>query len=124
MKASDVVIIGGGVIGLCCTRWLTEAGLKVAVLEWVKVGQEASWAAAGMLAPHFETLKNLEFFLLCQKSRESYQELWRKLYEEKDIDIDRLSNPRHPALFFESSEIELSQERHKWQIDMANYLIS
>lgn len=48
---TDVVIVGGGIIG-CSTAWrLAQRGLKVTVLESTRIGSEASRAGAGMLAP-------------------------------------------------------------------------
>lgn len=48
---SDVLIIGGGVIGLSTAWELSQAGAKVTVLEQGAFGREASWAGAGMLRP-------------------------------------------------------------------------
>lgn len=47
---NDVLIVGGGVIGLACAFRLAQAGAGVAVIE-AGGGAGASWAAAGMLAP-------------------------------------------------------------------------
>lgn len=47
---NDVLIVGGGVIGLACAFRLAQAGAGVAVIE-TGGGAGASWAAAGMLAP-------------------------------------------------------------------------
>lgn len=47
----DVVVIGGGVIGLSIAWELSRHGLAVRVLEQGLIGQEASWAGAGMLPP-------------------------------------------------------------------------
>jgi len=47
----DVVVIGGGVIGLSIAYELAGAGLSVRVLEQGQMGQEASWAGAGILPP-------------------------------------------------------------------------
>lgn len=47
----DVLIIGGGVIGLSTAYFLSRAGTKVTILEQGQPGQEASWAGAGMLPP-------------------------------------------------------------------------
>lgn len=55
MKRWDVVIIGGGVIGLSLAWELRSRGASVLVLEKGALGREASWAAGGMLAwcdPH------------------------------------------------------------------------
>jgi len=49
--ASDVVVIGGGVIGLSIAWELAREGVRVRVLEQGLFGQEASWAGAGMLPP-------------------------------------------------------------------------
>jgi glycine oxidase len=48
---ADVVIIGGGVIGLSAAFELAESGLSVQVLEQGTPGREASWAGAGILPP-------------------------------------------------------------------------
>jgi len=48
---SDVLIAGGGVVGLSIAWELAGAGLKVCVLDQSKIGQEASWAGAGMIPP-------------------------------------------------------------------------
>ncbi|HVA03041.1 MAG TPA: glycine oxidase ThiO [Acidimicrobiales bacterium] len=46
----DVVVVGGGVIGLACAWDLATRGMTVAVVD-PEPGRGASWAAAGMLAP-------------------------------------------------------------------------
>jgi glycine oxidase len=47
----DVLIIGGGVIGLTTAYFLAREGAHVTVLDKGDFGQEASWAGAGILAP-------------------------------------------------------------------------
>ena len=48
--AADVVVVGGGVIGLAIAWRAAGAGMTVTVVD-ERPGQGASWAAAGMLAP-------------------------------------------------------------------------
>lgn len=48
---SDVVVVGGGVIGLSIAYFLSKQGAAVTVLDQGQPGQEASWAGAGMLPP-------------------------------------------------------------------------
>src|SRR3954452_3104888 len=45
----DVLIIGGGVIGLSLAWDLAKHGLKVHVIDQGELGREASWAGAGIL---------------------------------------------------------------------------
>jgi glycine oxidase len=47
---SDVVIIGGGVIGLLAAYELRGRGLEVLLLERDQPGRQASWASAGILS--------------------------------------------------------------------------
>ncbi|HJU89943.1 MAG TPA: FAD-dependent oxidoreductase [Gemmatimonadaceae bacterium] len=51
--AADVVVIGGGLVGLCCALALGERGTSVIILDRHLPG-EASPAAAGLLAPGVE----------------------------------------------------------------------
>ncbi|MBI3796511.1 MAG: FAD-binding oxidoreductase [Deltaproteobacteria bacterium] len=64
-------MIGGGVIGLSIARALTKRGVSVRVLDAGEPGQEASTAAAGMLAPQYEAAGGEAALLqLCLKSSE------------------------------------------------------
>ena len=60
----QIIIIGGGVIGLGIGWQLVKAGCAVTIYERNRAGRAASWSAAGMLAPvaevHFEEHKLLE----------------------------------------------------------------
>lgn len=49
--ACDVIVIGGGVIGLSIAWEVARTGAKVRVLDQGLPGQEASWAGAGILPP-------------------------------------------------------------------------
>jgi glycine oxidase len=51
MGAYDAVIVGGGLIGSSIAFELSSEKLRVALLDRQEPGREASWAAAGMLAP-------------------------------------------------------------------------
>jgi glycine oxidase len=50
VASADIVIGGGGIIGLSTAIELAGTGLRVRVLERGRAMAEASWAAAGMLA--------------------------------------------------------------------------
>jgi len=48
---ADVVIVGGGVIGLSVAYVLASEGVSCAVLDRDEMGRAASWAGAGIIAP-------------------------------------------------------------------------
>ena len=47
---SDVVVVGGGVIGLAVAYYLGREKIRVTLVERGAIGREASWAAAGYLS--------------------------------------------------------------------------
>src|SRR5690242_19405541 len=47
----DVLVIGGGIIGLTSAYYLAKTGLSVEVLDRGDLGREASWAGAGIVPP-------------------------------------------------------------------------
>src|ERR1700749_2724374 len=50
VKPWDVIVVGGGIIGLSIARELRKHGAEVLVVERGEPGREASHAAGGMLA--------------------------------------------------------------------------
>ncbi|NOT47527.1 MAG: glycine oxidase ThiO [Acidobacteria bacterium] len=85
----DVLIIGGGVIGLSIARELASHRVgRIAVVERGGVGREASFAAAGMLAPSAENETADDFYRLCDASRKMYPLLARELAAETGIDVE------------------------------------
>ena len=55
----DVVILGGGVIGLTTAYFLAREGVSVHLLDQGPLGKEASWAGAGILPPsNWETARH------------------------------------------------------------------
>jgi thiazole synthase len=86
MKAArDIVIIGGGIMGLAIAVDLKLRGAKVTVLSRDR-NEAASFAAAGMLAPMAENISSQPMLDLCLKSRWLYPEWIRKLEELTGID--------------------------------------
>ncbi|MBI3129689.1 MAG: FAD-dependent oxidoreductase [Candidatus Tectomicrobia bacterium] len=49
---ADVIVAGGGVMGLACARELALAGREVLLLEKGRTGSGATWASAGIVSTH------------------------------------------------------------------------
>lgn len=84
----DVLILGGGIIGLACARELARAGLRVELLERLPAGAEASIAAAGMLSPLAEAPVPGPFFDACRASRNLWGPWVAALEEETGLFIE------------------------------------
>jgi glycine oxidase len=114
-QSSDVVIIGGGVIGLTIARALRRGGVKqVCLIERAELGSEASFAAAGMLAPQVDADADDEFFRLACRSRDMYVDFAAALLEETDIDVE-LDITGTVYLGFTESDETQCEERYRWQ---------
>ena len=50
MRENPTVIIGGGVVGVCCAYELARAGVPTILLERGEIAGEASWGNAGQMA--------------------------------------------------------------------------
>lgn len=90
MKAArDILIIGGGIVGLAIAIELTRQGAKVTIVSKDST-EAASHAAAGMLAPLAEKLTSPPMLDLCLKSRWLYPEWTNKLEELTGIETGYL----------------------------------
>jgi len=86
---SEVVVIGGGVIGLAIARALALRGVRdVTVIDKDDFGREASWAAGGILAPQVEADAADDFFRLAHASRDLYPDFAKELRSESGIDVE------------------------------------
>ena len=86
-RSSEIIIIGGGVVGAACGRELARAGRKVLILEKGHTPGAAWQAAAGMLAPQIEAGQDDPMFELGLAGREYYSRIAVELAESTGIDI-------------------------------------
>ncbi len=113
--SADVVVIGGGVIGLTIARALALRGAgDVCLIERGSLGREASFAAAGMLAPQAEANAQDDFFTLACRSRDLYANFAASLRDETgiDIELDKTGTLYLALTYHDLVEIE---KRFEWQ---------
>lgn len=115
-KDQDVLIIGGGIIGLSIARELKRRGVeKIAILEKNSAcGMESSSAAAGMLAPQAEADRADLFFRFCEESRNLYPKFAEELFSETGVDIE-LDQTGTLYLAFTEKDAEELEKRYTWQ---------
>src|SRR5262249_55457187 len=82
----DVLILGGGVIGLTCAYFLARDGVRVEVVDKGDFGQEASWAGAGVLIPGDPARARRPFYQLRAHSVALFPTLSAELRERTGID--------------------------------------
>ena len=90
MRALDVVVVGGGVMGCGIALRLCQAGARVTVLERAIPGAEASSAAGGILAPQEEAEGPGPFLALCLRSRALYPDFAAELLALTGINVNYL----------------------------------
>ncbi len=103
MPHPDVLILGGGIIGLACARELALAGMQVEVLERLSAGAEASLAAAGMLSPLAEIPTPGPLFDACRESRDLWVHWAAALGQETGLSVE---HDTHGAFLLAQDEEE------------------
>lgn len=112
----EVLIVGGGVIGLTIARELKKRGAeRVCIVEKrAGCGLESSSAAAGMLAPQAEANADGVFFRFCYESRNLYPQFAAELSDETSVDIE-FDQTGTIYLAFSEEDSEEIEKRFEWQ---------
>src|SRR5262245_55631577 len=83
----DILIVGGGVIGLSTAWYLaSETKLRVSVVERGEFGREASWAGAGIIPPANRQRATNPFNRLLGLSVELWPDLSHQLRDHTSLD--------------------------------------
>lgn len=105
-------------IGLSVARALARKQVgSVLLIERGDLGKEASFAAAGMLAPQDEANIDDAFFRLCCRSRDLYHAFAAQLLEETGIDVELDPTGTLYCAFTEHDRAEI-EKRYEWQREL------
>ncbi len=115
----DVIVVGGGVIGMSIADSLAGEGLRVRVLEAEAVASGASGAAAGMLAPISEAMAEGPLLGLGLESLKRFGPLCDRLESETGIDPQLEASGLLRVVRSESERARLlaglERERVRWK---------
>ncbi len=104
----DVVVIGGGAIG-CATAWeLARRGALVTVIERATPGQEATWAAGGMLSPIGISTADDAFLSLATASLDRYPAFVEAIEAATGIELGYCDNGKLYVAFDVSEDAVLA----------------
>ena len=113
-----VTVIGGGIVGCITSFFLIEKGYEVTLVDQNAIGQEASWAGAGILSPllpwnYQDTVNNL-----CFGSADFYKQLSETLKKDTGIDpewiesgmlIYDINEKNHAVSWCQKNHIEIQE---------------
>lgn len=85
-KQQQVVIVGGGVIGLLTAYNLASEGQGVTLLERGGLGQESSWAGGGIVSPLYPWRYSQAVTALAHWSQDFYPQLAQRLFAATGVD--------------------------------------
>ncbi len=86
MALAEVVVVGGGLIGMLSARELALAGLSVKLIERGETGRESSWAGGGILSPLYPWRYPDAVSELARWGQACYPELADALAREGGVD--------------------------------------
>ncbi|REE69629.1 glycine oxidase [Paenibacillus taihuensis] len=111
----QVIVMGGGVIGLSCAFELRKRGHEVTVMETSRCGGQASGAAAGMLAPYSENVEGPDaFFQLGLESLQLYPE-WQAAVKLASGHSFEYTNSGSLYAVFHDADLLAFEGRQLWQ---------
>lgn len=125
MSTFDVAIIGGGAIGASIAFELAAENLSVVVLDRQQPGQEASWAAAGMLSPAPDSPRDIPLAPLGRESLRLYPQFVAAIEEESGKPVSYARDGALEILLAPHGEIDRDQKVAEYRLlDLAAEAIS
>jgi glycine oxidase len=109
VSAYDAIIVGGGLIGSSIAFELSFEKLRVALLDRQEPGREASWAAAGMLAPGPDSSDTAALVPLGIESLRLYPEFIAAIERASGTSVDFTRNGTFEV--FRGPEAEIARNK-------------
>ena len=120
MISGDVVIVGGGIVGMATAYYLAKGGVPSIVIERDAIGSHASGFAYGGLSPLGGFGIPGPLAEIAQDGMRLHRELAQSLVEETGMDVDFRVRPSL-ALALTDADVQRLQAALPWQQRQAGY---
>jgi glycine oxidase len=87
MSASNIIVVGAGVIGCATAYELASRGASVQIVDERTIGMGATQASAGMLAPYIETRDDSPLFGLTVRSLDLYDDFVARVESDSAMHV-------------------------------------
>ena len=115
---SDIIIIGGGIIGMLTARELHLSGANVTLLDRQETGKESSWAGGGIISPLYPWRYDDSITALASWSQEYYFQLAEELNENTGVSPEWTKNGLLTLSPEEQEEAKQWAEHHNYRLEI------
>lgn len=112
---SDILIIGGGIIGMLTARELSLAGMKVTIIEQGEAGHESSWAGGGIISPLYPWRYPDAVSALARWGQAFYPELIEEINSKSGLDAELVKSG---LLVLDDEQEVATTWAEKWQSNL------
>ena len=112
---SDILIVGGGIIGMLTARELSLAGMKVTIIEQGQAGQESSWAGGGIISPLYPWRYSDAVSALAQWGQVNYPALVAEMNSETGLDAELVQSG---MLMLDDRGNDMLEWANNWQSNL------
>ncbi|MFK5914761.1 MAG: glycine oxidase ThiO [Woeseiaceae bacterium] len=112
---SDILIIGGGIIGMLTARELSLSGMKVTIIEQAISGQESSWAGGGIISPLYPWRYSDAVSALASWGQATYPDLISEMNDATGLDAELIQSG---LLMFDCEHKEAESWAKQWQSNL------
>ena len=112
----EVIIIGGGLLGMLSARELARAGRRVALFDRGQTGRESTWAGGGILSPLYPWRFDDAVNALARWGQPRYADFAGQLHQESGIDPEYEPSG---LLILDNDEQEAALAwARRWQVEL------